>query len=169
MKDVSGKVVAITGGALGMGRLTADKFAGGGAKLALLDVEEEALRQAVEEIKAGGGEARGYVCDVSDRAQVYEVFKQIEQDLGPVSVLFNNAGVVFGGPLLEVADEQLEKTIQVNLIAHMWTMKAVLPGMIARGQGHIINFASMAGRIGVPLIVAYCASKTGVVGMTESL
>jgi len=169
MKNISGKVVAITGAALGMGRLTADKFAADGAKLALLDIKQDQLDQAVNEINNKGGSAKGYICDVSNRAQVYEVFKQIANDLGPVDVLFNNAGVVFGGPLCEVDDDKLEKTIQINLIAHMWTMKAVLPNMMARNDGHIINFASAAGLVGVPNLVAYCASKSGVIGMTESL
>jgi len=169
MNDPKGKVVAITGAAMGMGRLTADKFADAGAKLALLDVQQEKLDEVVQAMSAQGATVKGYLCDVSDRARVYEVFAQIERDLGPVDVLFNNAGIVAIGPFLEADDDKLEKVIQVNLIAHMWTMKAVLPGMIARGEGYIINFASMAGRIGVPNVVAYCGSKSGVIGLTEAM
>lgn len=169
MKDVTDKVVAITGAAMGMGRKTADLFAADGAKLALLDLNEEKLNQAIDEINAAGGQAKGYLCDICDRQKVYEVFRQIEQEMGPVEVLFNNAGIACVGPLGEVPDDQLEKTIQVNLTAQMWTMKAVLPGMIERNQGHIINFASAAGIIGVPYAAAYSASKFGVIGLTESL
>jgi all-trans-retinol dehydrogenase (NAD+) len=152
-----------------MGRLTAGKFAADGARLALLDIRPDDLAAAVAEIVAKGGTAKGYVCDLTKREEIYATFRQIEQDFGPVDVLFNNAGVAYAGPLAEADDEKLDATIAVNLTAHLWTMKAVLPGMIRRGAGHIINFSSAAGLLGVPRLAAYCASKFGVIGMTEAM
>ena len=154
---------------MGMGRLAAEKFAAEGAKVALLDIRQSDLDQAVSELTAGGKTAKGYRADVSHREEIYGVFQKIEQDFGPVDILFNNAGVVFGGPILQVDDEKLEQMIQINLIAHIWTMKAVLPGMMAKKAGHIINFSSATGLVGVPYLTAYCASKFGVLGMTEAL
>jgi len=169
MKDVNGKVVAITGAAMGMGRIAAKRFAADGAHVALLDIKQADLDKTVAEITAKGGTARGYLCDLGDRERIYKTFKKIEKDMGPVDVLFNNAGVVFGGALLETDDDKLEATIRINLTAHLWTMKAVLPGMIQKNAGHIINFASAAGMVGVSLMATYCGSKAGVIGLTEAM
>ncbi len=168
MTDLNGKIAAVTGAAMGMGRLTARKFAADGAKLALVDIRKDDLDAAVAEIAAAGGVAKAYLCDLTKRDEIYATFREIEKDLGPVDVLFNNAGVVFGGPLLETDDDKLAATIAINLTAHIWTMKAVLPGMIAKRAGHIVNFGSAAGILPVPYMVTYCASKAGVLSLTEA-
>jgi len=106
---------------------------------------------------------------VTDREMVYEKAREFEQDYGPIDVLVNNAGIVAGGPFLETPDDKLAATIDIDLKALMWTMKAVLPGMIRNGAGHIINISSASGFIGVPFMPSYTASKWGVIGLTESV
>ena len=103
--------------------------------------------------------------DVTNRALVYDVAKQV----GDIDILINNAGIVTGKTILDCPDHMMEKTVQVNTIAHFWTIKAFLPAMIAKNKGHVVTIASAAGLNGVAGLVDYCASKFGAVGIAESL
>lgn len=107
---------------------------------------------------------------MTNREQVYELVRRATVETGgPIDVLVNNAGIVSGKTLLEVADGLAEKTVQVNTIAHFWTVKAVLPSMMERNTGHICTIASAAGLSGVPGLADYCASKFGAVGFNEAI
>jgi len=169
MTTLSTRHAVITGGGCGIGRLIAVRMAAAGAQITLLDIDEKALYRTVSELAATGCEARGYVCDVSDRERVATVATQVLAEAGQVDILVNNAGVVSGRYLLDLTDEQIERTISVNLLAHFWTTRAFLPGMIERDSGHVGTVASAAGLIGTCKETDYAASKFAAVGFNEAL
>lgn len=176
MKNVSSDTVLITGAASGIGKLLAIKFARLGAKVVLLDVNTAAVEQAAEEVakqaEAVGGKPKQithFTADLSDRVATYEAMDKVKQQVGEVSILINNAGIVTGKRLLDAADKAIDLTMRVNTDAHFWTIKALLPQMVAKNRGHIVTIASSAGLAGVPGLVDYCASKWAAVGTNESL
>jgi all-trans-retinol dehydrogenase (NAD+) len=169
VKDIKDKLVLITGGASGIGRLMALDFAGRGARVAVWDLSVEALKALEAESRQRGFVIRTIPCDVSDREAVYRQAKTLLGELGPVSVLINNAGVVSGSPLLETPDEKIVKSMAVNALAPFWTCKAFLPAMLERNSGHIVNIASAAGIIGVTGLADYSASKFAIFGFDESI
>jgi all-trans-retinol dehydrogenase (NAD+) len=126
------------------------------------------LEEAREEL-SNHGEVASYACDISDKEKVYALAQKVQAEFGSIDILVNNAGVVKSDPFLEKPDEVIERTVAVNLLAHFWTMKAFLPGMVAKKEGHVVNMASAGGLLGVPYISDYCATKFAVVGLTESL
>jgi len=168
-KDVRGKVFLVTGGAMGMGRLVAEHFARDGARVVIWDINAGELDKTARQMGEREWEVHPYVVDVTDRALVYEAAERVRKDVGSVDVLFNNAGIVKGGPFMEVEDEAHFATMDVNFNAYMWVTKAFLGDMMARGEGHIINIASAAGLTHVPLATSYAASKAAVVNFTDSL
>lgn len=169
MKNVKDKLVLITGGASGIGRLMALDFAGRGARVAVWDLSGEALKSLEAEGGRKGFAIRTMLCDVSDREAVYRQAKTLLEELGPVHILINNAGVVSGSSFLETPDEKILKSMGVNTLAAFWTCKAFLPVMMEQNSGHIVNIASAAGIIGVTGLADYSASKFAVVGFDESL
>lgn len=169
MRVVIGKVVVITGSAMGMGRELAELFLRDGAKVVAWDLNEDALNKTVAELKKINDTIYPYVIDITSREKVFETAERVEKEVGPVAVLVNNAGIVAGGDFVEVPIEKHIKVIDVNLNALMTCTYAFLPKMMERGDGHIINMASAAGLMGVPLMASYCASKFAVVGFSESL
>ncbi len=168
MKDLRGKNVLITGGALGMGRSLARLLLQEGCRVAVVDIREADLAEAVEDLSRYG-EIGSYICDISDREKVYALAERVKREFGAIDILVNNAGIVKSNPFLEKPDEVIERTIAVNLMAQFWTMKAFLPGMVEKKEGHVVNMASAGGLLGVPYISDYAASKFAVVGLTESL
>jgi all-trans-retinol dehydrogenase (NAD+) len=169
MSQFAGKNLLITGGASGIGRLVALRAAALGARVILWDLDEAGLTKVAGEIQAAGGSSVGYRCDVSRRQEVHGVAERVRSEGGRVDVLINNAGIVTGKPLLECSDEQLQRSIDINVMAHFWTVRAFLPDMIAANQGHIVTIASAAGIIGVSRMVDYCTSKFAVFGFDEAL
>ncbi|HOG13455.1 MAG: SDR family oxidoreductase [Smithellaceae bacterium] len=168
MKDLRGKIALVTGAAMGMGRSLSEDFLREGCAVALVDVNGPALAEAQAEL-AKTGRCAAFVCDISNREAVYELARRVEKEFGPVDILVNNAGIVKARELLDLSDDDIEKTIRINLTAQFWTCKAFLPSMIQRGGGHIVNFASAGGILSLPNLSAYCASKFGVVGFSDSL
>ena len=167
MTELRGAHVVVTGAASGLGRLMALGIAKrGGEALYLWDIDGAGLDIVVDEVEALGASALSVVCDVSDRSTVYAAAKAIPE---PVDILVNNAGVVSGKSLLEIPDEQIEKSLTVNTHSLFWMIKAFLPSMIERNRGHIVTIASAAGLIGVPRLTDYCATKFAAVGLDESL
>ena len=166
--QLSGKVVAVTGAARGIGLATARTFAGQGARVSIGDVDGELARQKSGEL-GGQGLSLGCTLDVRDRESFAEFLKATEAELGPVDVLINNAGIMPTGPFTEEPDEVSAAQIGVNLNGVILGCKLALPAMIERGQGHIVNVASMAGVLPVPGLAVYCATKFAVVGLTQSL
>ncbi|XP_041878497.1 epidermal retinol dehydrogenase 2 [Corvus kubaryi] len=169
-KNVSGEIVLITGAGSGIGRLLAVKFASLGATLVLWDINQEGLNYTVRLAKENGaGRVHSYICDCSKRQDVYRVADQVKKEVGDVSILINNAGIVIGKRFLDSPDSLVEKTMEVNTMAHFWTYKAFLPAMIAANHGHLVSIASSAGLCGVSQLSDYCASKFAAVGFAESI
>jgi len=168
MTEFSGSHVLITGAASGLGRLMALDAVRRQARVTLLDRDAEGLARVRAELQALGGDAQSFVVDLADRAALQAVCAQVQAG-GGVDILINNAGIVSGRTLLECSDEAIERTFQVNTLAHFWTVRAFLPGMLARGKGHIVTVASVAGLAGTSRLSDYCASKFAAVGFDESL
>jgi all-trans-retinol dehydrogenase (NAD+) len=169
MKDIADKLVLITGGASGMGRLLAFLLARKGARVACWDLNAEALKKLASDAAAEGFTFYTAVCDVSDREAVYREAKILAEKCGPLDVLVNNAGIVSGKTLLGTPDERIVKTMEVNVLALFWTTKAFLPAMLERDSGHIVTISSAAGLIGVKGLADYCSSKFAAFGFDESL
>jgi all-trans-retinol dehydrogenase (NAD+) len=169
MSEITGKNIVITGGARGMGRLMAMKMARLGGRVVVYDVAAGALEALVDEICAAGWDARGYVCDVSDRREVYRLAAEVKAKVGPAHIVVNNAGIISGQRLLDIPDERIEAVFGVNVLALFWVTKAFLPEMIERNSGHIVTMASAAGLLGVNRQTDYSASKHAAIGFTESL
>jgi 2-dehydro-3-deoxy-L-rhamnonate dehydrogenase (NAD+) len=165
--DFSGRVAAITGGASGIGAATAARLASGGARVAVLDLAEDAAQAAADGIGDG---TLGLAVDVTDSAAVDAAVARVERELGRLDILVCCAGISGGSlPTVEVDDAEWNRVLAVNLTGTFWCNRAVLPGMVARGYGRIVNVASMAGKEGNPMAAAYSASKAGVIGVTKSI
>jgi len=119
--------------------------------------------------RKNGGEAYGFKCDVTNRAEVYEVAKKSAKLAGDITMLINNAGIVGGKSFLEADDAMVQKTFEVNSISHFWTTKAFLPKMVENNHGHIVSIASSAGYFAVPKLADYCASKAAAAHFADSL
>ncbi len=169
MSQIHGRNVLITGGASGIGLLVAKKLAERGAKVIIWDIDDSSLAGIAEEMKAKGRPVSVYHCDVSRRTEVFSVAEKVKEDFGKVDILINNAGIVSGKSFLECTDEQLEKGMAVNMLAHFWTVRAFLPQMVRAGNGHIVTISSAAGLIGVSRLVDYSTAKFGAFGFNESL
>jgi all-trans-retinol dehydrogenase (NAD+) len=169
MNDVKGKIVLITGGAGGIGRLMGLDFAARGAKVIAWDINAAALKALEDEGREKGLFIRGMLCDISDRAVVYKQAEAVKTQFGPVDILINNAGIVSGSPILELPDEKILQTINVDILSLFWTCKAFLPAMVERNSGHIVTIASAAGLIGVRKLTDYCTAKFAAFGFDESL
>ncbi len=169
MSRIADRSILITGGASGLGRLIALKAAVLGGRVILWDVNEANLDRVAREIGAIGRPVMARRCDVSNREDVYRAAREVTEAFGEVDILVNNAGVVSGRSFLECTDAELQRTMDVNILAHFWTVRAFLPGMIERGRGHIVTMASAAGIVGVSRMVDYCASKAAAFGFDEAL
>ncbi|XP_076018392.1 short chain dehydrogenase/reductase family 16C, member 5a [Genypterus blacodes] len=169
-KNIAGEVVLITGAGSGIGRLMAQEFAAHGTALVLWDINQEGVKETARLVKEGGAtRVHYYLCDCSDKNEVYRVADQVKREVGDVSILVNNAGIVTGKKFMDAPDSLIEKSMEVNTMAHFWTYKAFLPAMIASNHGHLVAIASSAGLIGVNGLADYCASKFGAVGFAESV
>ncbi|XP_070534875.1 short-chain dehydrogenase/reductase family 16C member 6-like [Ptychodera flava] len=159
----------VTGAAGWLGRRLALEFARRGAVLVLWDINEDGNEETASEIREVGAEAFTYVCDCSKRMDIYKVATQVKKEVGNVSILINNAGTVAGKKFLEMSDDMLKDSINVNMMAHIWTTKAFLPAMLEKNHGHIVNVTSSAGYVAINGLTDYCASKYGAVGLSECL
>jgi len=169
MRTIEGKTAVITGGAGGIGRLLALGLALRGARVVVWDLDEAALAGLEAEALERKLEIHGLRCDVSSRVEVYARAKESSERFGPVWLLVNNAGIVSGKRLLDTSDERIEKLMSVNAMAHFWTTKAFLPGMIERREGHIVTISSAAGVIGTAGLADYSASKFAAFGLAEAI
>jgi all-trans-retinol dehydrogenase (NAD+) len=170
--DLFGQVVLVTGSGMGIGREMALRYARRGCSLVLWDICLENAEKVAAEIRAehpDGLGAHAFQCDVSSEDAVNAAAAATLATVGHIDVLVNNAGIVSGRPLLELSSTQIERTIGVNALAHFWTVRAFLPGMIACRQGHVVNIASIMGMMGGAGLSDYCASKFAAVGLTHCL
>ncbi|ELT99901.1 hypothetical protein CAPTEDRAFT_124216 [Capitella teleta] len=168
-KDVSGQKVLITGAGNGLGRLMAQRFAEHGCTLILWDINKELNEETASLVKRHRVPAHTFICDLSDKDDIYAAAAKTKEEVGEVDILVNNAGIVTGGQFLKCSDRLMVKCMEVNTMAHFWTTKSFLPGMLQRNKGHIVSLASAAGLIGVNSLVDYCTSKFGAVGFDESI
>jgi short-subunit dehydrogenase len=169
MQTLHEKRVLVTGGASGIGRAIAERVAAEGAELLLVDVNPGALEDAAAALARSGARVRTYVLDVTDTSRMVGLHEQIERDGGPIDVLVNNAGLVFGGAFLEVPLEQHLTTYRVNTIGLVAMTYAFLPDLIGGPDGHLVNIASASAFIGLPFAATYASSKWAVLGFSESL
>lgn len=161
--DLEGKRAIITGGAQGIGLATAERFIKSGAEVILWDINADMLDKAVAEL---GEKASGRVVELTGEDAVNEAARQA----GAIDILVNNAGITGGnGKTWELAPDVWRRTVEVNLVAPYLTCRALIPGMIERGYGRIVNIASIAGKEGNPNASHYSASKAGLIGLTKSL
>lgn len=164
MGRLNDKVAIITGGARGMGAATSRLFAAEGAKVAIADLLDEAGEALATEL---GDAARFYHHDVTSEDGWAKLVEAVEADLGPVDILVNNAGILLFRALLETTRDEYETVLNVNLVGEFLGIKAVAPGMIARGKGSIVNISSVDGMKGANGLAAYSSSKWGVRGLTR--
>lgn len=168
-KDLHNELCVLTGGGGGLGRLLAMRLARCGVKVILWDISQDGLDETIKIVESLGGWCRGQIVDISKREEVYKAAAEIKENFGNVTLLLNNAGVVSGRALLDTPDHLIERSFNVNTLAHFWTVKAFLPTMLERDHGHIVSIASMAGYVGIPKLVDYCSSKFAAVGFDEAL
>lgn len=166
---LDGKVAFVTGASYGIGFALAKGFAKYGATIVFNDINEELVAKGIAAYREDGIEARGYVCDVTDEAQVQETVAKIERDAGPVDILVNNAGIIKRIPMIEMSAEDFRKVIDVDLNAPFIVAKAVIPSMIKKGGGKIINIASMMSELGRETVSAYAAAKGGLKMLTKNI
>jgi NAD(P)-dependent dehydrogenase (short-subunit alcohol dehydrogenase family) len=169
MERFEGRIAVVTGGASGIGRAMAGRFAGAGMKVVIGDVEVPALTAAVDELRAAGAEVEGVVTDVGDAAQVQALADAAVARFGAVHVLCNNAGVGGGGLSWEMPLSTWEWVIGVNLWGVVHGIRSFVPILMAQDEAHIVNTASIAGLVAAPFMGPYNASKHAVVAMSETL
>jgi 3-oxoacyl-[acyl-carrier protein] reductase len=169
MESLKNKVALVTGASKGIGKAIALALVAEGAQVGLIARSEPDLQKLASEIQAIGGKAAYAMADISDRASVETAVSTITNELGPIDILINNAGTGKFGKFLELDPEDWERQIKVNLFGVYYTTRAVLPQMIERLSGDIINISSTAGKNGSAATSAYSASKFGVFGLSESL
>ncbi len=169
MESLKNKVALVTGASKGIGKAIALALVAEGAQVGLIARSEPDLQMLASEIQANGGKAVYAMADISDRVSVEAAVNTITNELGPIDILINNAGTGKFGKFLELDPEDWERQIKVNLFGVYYTTRAVLPQMIERLSGDIINISSTAGKNGSAATSAYSASKFGVFGLSESL
>lgn len=167
--SLEGKVALVTGAAYGIGFAIAEAYAVAGAKIAFNCRGQEHMDKALADYTAKGIEARGYICDVTDEAQVEKMVADIEKELGTVDILVNNAGIIKRIPMTEMKAEEFRQVIDIDLNAPFIVSKAVIPGMIQKGHGKIINICSMMSELGRETVSAYAAAKGGLKMLTKIL
>ena len=169
MTGLEGQVVVVTGGGGGIGGATCRRFAQEGAKVAVFDMNLAAAQKVADAILAAGGIAAAYECDITDRAAVDAAVTATEAQLGPIGVLVNNAGWDIFKPFIKTVPAEWDKLIAINLTGALHMHHAVLPGMVARGGGRIVNIASDAARGGSSGEAVYAACKGGLVALSKTL
>jgi len=169
MRGLKDKVVIVTGSASGIGRATALRFAAEGSVVAVLDINEAGARATVDTITAAGGKARAVRVDITDRASVEAAVAEVETEIAPVDVLVNNAGWDIPIVFVETDRPFWDKVIAINLYGPLNMHHVMLPRMMARKKGRIVNIASDAGRVGSSGEAVYSACKGGVIAFTKTI
>jgi NAD(P)-dependent dehydrogenase (short-subunit alcohol dehydrogenase family) len=169
MSNLNGKVALVTGSATGIGRAIATRLAQDGADLALFDINEEETQNTAAMVRAIGRRCEVVRGDVGDYAQVQRAVTHFIASLGAIDVAVHNAGITCVGTVAETSVEDFHKVFRVNVDGIFYGCKAVVPHMMERGSGKIINTSSWLGKAGKPNYGAYCASKSAVIGLTQSL
>lgn len=169
MFSLEGKVALVTGASYGIGFAIATGLAKAGATVVFNDINEELMNRGLASYKEIGIEVHGYVCDVTDEEAVKHLVSTIETEVGVIDILVNNAGIVKRVPMCEMSVEDFRKVIDVDLNAPFIVSKAVIPSMIKKGQGKIINICSMMSELGRETVSAYAAAKGGLKMLTRNI
>ena len=167
--SLEGKVALVTGAAYGIGFAIAQALAGAGAKIAFNCRSKEHLDTALAAYKGNGITAKGFLCDVTDEAQVVQMVSEIEKELGVIDILVNNAGIIKRIPMHEMSTEDFRQVVDIDLTAPFIVSKAVIPGMIQKGHGKIINICSMMSELGRETVSAYASAKGGLKMLTRNI
>ena len=168
--DLAGRVILVTGGSRGIGAEVALEAAGAGARVAVgYHSSPDAAEQVVQQIRAGGGTAEAFRADVSDESEVRGLVAAVERQLGGVDGLVNSAAVMSNGPFLDTSEAEWERVFRNDLYSVVFACRAVLPGMIERGGGSIVNISSRLAFAGAADAAPYAAAKAAVVSLTRSL
>lgn len=159
-------IALVTGGAQGIGYACGEALADDGARVVLADINAEGVQAAADRL---GRDSLGLTCDMGEPAQIAALFERIEAELGPVSILVNNAGIAAPGDFLETSLEQFRKVIDVNLTGSFLALQRAAKTMVAKGiEGAIVNMSSINAQVAIPSIAAYCASKGGIMQLTKA-
>ncbi|MCH9276245.1 gluconate 5-dehydrogenase [Bifidobacterium amazonense] len=167
--SLEGKVALVTGASYGIGFAIATAFAAAGARIAFNDISEAAVERGLRNYAEAGIDVHGYVADVTDEPAVAGLVRDVERDLGTIDILVNNAGIIKRVPMLDMSAADFRKVIDVDLNAPFIVSKAVIPGMIAKGHGKIINICSMMSELGRETVAAYAAAKGGLKMLTRNI
>jgi gluconate 5-dehydrogenase len=167
--SLEGKIALITGASYGIGFAIATAYAQAGATICFNDINQELVDKGLKAYEEIGIKAHGYVCDVTDEPKVQELVARIEKEVGVIDILVNNAGIIKRIPMIEMSAEDFRKVIDVDLNAPFIVSKAVLPNMIKKGHGKIINICSMMSELGRETVSAYAAAKGGLKMLTRNI
>ncbi len=167
--SLEGKIALVTGASYGIGFAIASAYAKAGATIVFNDIKQELVDKGLASYKELGIDAHGYVCDVTDEAAVQAMVKQIEEEVGVIDILVNNAGIIKRIPMLDMTAEQFRQGVDVDLNAPFIVSKAVIPSMIKKGHGKIINICSMMSELGRETVSAYAAAKGGLKMLTRNI
>lgn len=169
MFDLKGKIALVTGASYGIGYAIAKAYAQAGATIVFNDIKQELVDKGLESYKADGIDAHGYVCDVTNEEAVNELVAKIEKEVGVIDILVNNAGIIKRIPMVEMSAADFRQVIDVDLNAPFIVSKAVIPSMIKKGHGKIINICSMMSELGRETVSAYAAAKGGLKMLTRNI
>ena len=167
--SLEGKIALVTGASYGIGFGIASAYAEAGATICFNDLSQEKVDKGIAAYKEIGVDAHGYVCDVTDEAQVQAMVAKINEEVGIIDILVNNAGIIMRKPMLEMEADEFRKVIDVDLNAPFIVSKAVIPGMKEKGHGKIINICSMMSELGRETVSAYAAAKGGLKMLTRNI
>ena len=167
--SLEGKIALVTGASYGIGFAIASGFAAAGAKIVFNDIKQELVDKGVAAYAEAGIEAKGYVCDVTNEEQVQAMVADIEATVGVIDILVNNAGIIKRIPMCDMTAAEIRQVIDVDLNAPFIVSKAVIPSMIKKGHGKIINICSMMSELGRETVSAYAAAKGGLKMLTRNI
>ncbi|MDR1172511.1 MAG: gluconate 5-dehydrogenase [Bacteroidales bacterium] len=167
--SLNGKVALVTGGSYGIGFSIASALSKAGATIVFNDIKQELVDSGLAAYKKNGITAHGYLCDVTDEPAVNELVARVEKEVGVIDILVNNAGIIKRIPMVEMSAAEFRQVIDVDLNAPFIVSKAVIPGMIRKGGGKIINICSMMSELGRETVSAYAAAKGGLKMLTRNI
>ena len=167
--SLQGKIALVTGASYGIGFAIAQAYAEAGATVVFNDINAESVAKGIEAYKALGINAHGYVCDVTDEDGINAMVKQIEAEVGVIDILVNNAGIIKRVPMHEMSAADFRQVIDIDLNGPFIVSKAVIPGMLKKGHGKIINICSMMSELGRETVSAYAAAKGGLKMLTKNI
>lgn len=167
--SLEGKIALVTGASYGIGFAIAKAFAGAGATIVFNDINQDLVNKGVAAYEAEGIKAHGYVCDVTNEDAVEALVAQIEKEVGVIDILVNNAGIIKRIPMTEMSAKDFRQVIDIDLNGPFIMSKAVLPSMIKKGHGKIINICSMMSELGRETVSAYAAAKGGLKMLTKNI